>query len=117
MTPAPQPLRCETCNREHTDHLCNYRKVRLAERDKEFLEVVGCASHSSESQKGRDGEKVEPSSASSDVLDEFIMKLLEWRHSMSKDCTIHEVWVSEDAYLKSALPIAKLRSQQTKEQE
>jgi hypothetical protein len=36
---------------------------------------------------------------------------------MSKDCTIHEVWVSEDAYLKSALPIAKLQNQQTKERE
>jgi len=48
MTPHPQ--RCETCTRDHTDHLCRYRNVRLAERDKEFLEVVGCASHSDSEQ-------------------------------------------------------------------
>ncbi len=43
------PMRCETCNQPHTDHLCesNGRKLRLSESDKEFLEIVGCASHSS----------------------------------------------------------------------
>ena len=37
---------CGTCKREHNDHLCVYCGVRLSESDKEFLEVVGCASHS-----------------------------------------------------------------------
>ena len=47
----PHPLRCETCKRDHTDHLCRYTKTRLSESLKEFLEVVGCASHSAAQQE------------------------------------------------------------------
>ena len=37
---------CQNCKREHNAHLCVYCAIRLSEYDKEFLEVVGCASHS-----------------------------------------------------------------------
>ena len=40
------PYRCETCKREHTDHVCKYRHTKLSDSDRELLWWVGCASHS-----------------------------------------------------------------------
>jgi hypothetical protein len=45
----PHPLRCETCKREHTDHSCSCYPgwIRLSQSDKDLIEIMGCASHSS----------------------------------------------------------------------
>jgi len=66
MIAEPHPLRCETCN--DTDCPARFEEKFLVRFIPYIMRRVGCASHSSESHKGRDGEKVTPSSASSDVL-------------------------------------------------
>jgi hypothetical protein len=46
-TMTPHPQRCETCERRHDNHNCFYLGIRLSESDRDFIEIIGCASHSS----------------------------------------------------------------------
>ena len=63
MTPAPHPLRCETCNNEwctlHQKHWERRKVSELPTVEHRFVYEYGCASHS----------------ASSDVLEEFWQRL------------------------------------------
>jgi hypothetical protein len=80
MTPAPQlhPSR-KRHTFELTIDLTDEAVPIFMKAMGNFLDIISikeCAGHSSESQNGRDGEKVEPSSASSDkVLKDFVKKI------------------------------------------
>jgi len=108
MTPAPHPLFRVRTKPSHilngiqahlvwidywngkkwVDSQCNFPMQSIPDWVVIELEKQLSASHSSESQKGRDGEKVEPSSASSDVLEEMENPDMICENFMQLSCVI-----------------------------